>query len=74
MPLCLADRDQRRSGPRAVKTFRRVGGLLAPYRGRVILAFLLTALACLLNLPVPLLVQALVDRVVAGGRAEELPW
>jgi subfamily B ATP-binding cassette protein MsbA len=57
-----------------VKTFRRVGGLLAPHKGRVILAFVLTALACLLNLPVPLLVQAVVDRVVAGGRVAELPW
>jgi subfamily B ATP-binding cassette protein MsbA len=50
-----------------VNTLRRVGGLVAPYRGRVVLAFVLTALACLLNLPVPLLVQALVDGVVAGS-------
>jgi subfamily B ATP-binding cassette protein MsbA len=51
-----------------------MGGLLAPYRGRVALAFVLTCLACLLNLPVPLLVQALVDRVVTGGRFDTLPW
>jgi ABC-type multidrug transport system fused ATPase/permease subunit len=57
-----------------VKTVRRVGGLLAPYWGRVVLAFVLTCLACLLNLPVPVLVQALVDQVVAGGRFDVLPW
>jgi subfamily B ATP-binding cassette protein MsbA len=51
-----------------------MGGLLAPHRGRVGLAFGLTALACLLNLPIPLLVQGLVDRVVTGGRLGDLPW
>jgi ABC-type multidrug transport system fused ATPase/permease subunit len=35
----------------------------------VALAFGLAALACLLNLPAPLLVQALVDDVTAGGAA-----
>jgi ABC-type multidrug transport system fused ATPase/permease subunit len=56
-----------------VSTFRRLGGLLAPYRARVATALALTALACLLNLPVPLLVQGLVDRVVSGGRDAALP-
>jgi subfamily B ATP-binding cassette protein MsbA len=50
-----------------VKSFRHVCGLLAPYRNRVVLAFGIAALACLLNLPAPLLVQALVDDVRAGG-------
>jgi ABC-type multidrug transport system fused ATPase/permease subunit len=49
-----------------------MGGLLAPHRGRVAFAFALTALACLLNLPVPLLVQGLVDHVVGGGRPAAL--
>jgi ABC-type multidrug transport system fused ATPase/permease subunit len=36
-------------------------------------AFGLAGLACLLNLPTPLLIQALVDRVVAGKTAAGLP-
>ena len=56
-----------------MKTIRRIGGWLAPYRGRMILAMGLTALACLFNLPVPLLVQALVDRVVTQGHWGFLP-
>jgi ABC-type multidrug transport system fused ATPase/permease subunit len=56
-----------------VKTLSRIGGWLAPYWGRVILALLLTALACLFNLPVPLLVQGLIDRVVTQGRWSALP-
>src|SRR5262249_10552694 len=59
--------------PVVVSTIRRVVGFLAPYRGRVALALALTTLACLLNLPVPLLVQALGDRVVPPGRASALP-
>ena len=43
-----------------MKTIRRIGGWLAPYRGRMILAMVLTAFACLFNLPVPLLVQGLI--------------
>src|SRR5262245_48865462 len=58
---------------RIVKTTRRIIGLLAPYRWRVGLALALTALTCLLNLPVPLLIQGLVDRVVATGRLSALP-
>ena len=56
-----------------VKTLRRIGGWLAPYRGRMTLAMVLTTLACLFNLPVPLLVQALVDRVVTQNRWNALP-
>ncbi len=48
-------------------TIRRIGGWLVPYRGRMILAMVLTALACLFNLPVPLLVQGLIDHVVTQG-------
>ena len=39
----------------------------------MIVAVALTALACLCNLPVPLLVQALVDRVVTLGHWGALP-
>jgi ABC-type multidrug transport system fused ATPase/permease subunit len=39
----------------------------------MILAVVLTALACLCNLPVPLLVQAIVDRVVTLGHWGVLP-
>src|SRR3954469_14681766 len=49
-------------------TVRRLAGWLAPYRLRVGLAVGLTALACLLNLPLPLLIQGVVDDVAAGGR------
>ena len=48
-------------GPGAI---RRVLGFLRPHRGSVAVAAALTVLACLLNLPVPFLVQGLVDRVV----------
>jgi ABC-type multidrug transport system fused ATPase/permease subunit len=56
-----------------VNTLRRIGGWLTPYRGRMTLALVLTTLACLFNLPVPLLVQALVDRVVTENRWDALP-
>jgi len=56
-----------------VKTLSRIGGWLAPYRGRMVLAMVLTAAACVFNLPVPLLVQALVDRVVTQGHWGSLP-
>src|SRR4051812_36103067 len=54
-------------GAGRVNTFRRVCGMVAPYRGRVLAAFGLTALACLLNIPVPLLVQGLVDDLASNG-------
>lgn len=56
-----------------MKTLTRIGGWLAPYRGRMVVATLLTAAACLFNLPVPLLVQAMVDRVVTQGYWGALP-
>jgi ATP-binding cassette, subfamily B, bacterial MsbA len=56
-----------------VKTLSRIGGWLAPYRGRMALALTFTTLACLANLPVPLLVQDLVDRVVTQNRWNALP-
>jgi subfamily B ATP-binding cassette protein MsbA len=51
-----------------VSTARRILGWLSPYRSDAATALGLTGLACLLNLPVPLLVQGLVDQVIAGGR------
>jgi ABC-type multidrug transport system fused ATPase/permease subunit len=57
-----------------VNTLRRIGGWLSPYRGQILLALGLTALACLFNLPVPLLVQGLVDRVVTQNRWNALSF
>ncbi|MFO0889809.1 MAG: ABC transporter ATP-binding protein [Isosphaeraceae bacterium] len=54
-------------------TLSRIGGWLAPYRLSMAAAMLLTALAALCNLPVPLIVQELIDRVVTQGRWEALP-
>ncbi len=68
-----ADSTREEAGRPIVKTIRRIGGWLAPYRGRMILAMVLTALACLFNLPVPLLVQALIDHVVTQGHWDVLP-
>jgi ABC-type multidrug transport system fused ATPase/permease subunit len=56
-----------------VNTLRRIGGWLSPYRRQVFVALFLTALACLFNLPVPLLVQGLVDRIVTQNRWNALP-
>ncbi len=56
-----------------MKTLARIGVWLAPYRGRMILAMVLTAVACVFNLPVPLLVQAMIDRVATQGRWGALP-
>jgi ATP-binding cassette, subfamily B, bacterial MsbA len=56
---------------KSVRTLRRLGDLLSPYRRRIALAFGLTVLACLLNLPTPLLIQGLVDH--AGAAAAALP-
>src|SRR3954453_7227638 len=53
----------------SVTTFQRIRGLLAPYRKRLLLAFALSSAACLLNLPIPLLVQSLVDHVSLGDVA-----
>jgi ATP-binding cassette, subfamily B, bacterial MsbA len=57
-----------------MNTLDRIAGWLAPYRRSMALAFVLTTLAALFNLPVPLLVQELVDRVVTQGRWSALPW
>ena len=56
-----------------MKTIRRIGGWLAPYRGPMTLAMVLTVVACVFNLPVPLLVQGLIDRVVTRGQWDLLP-
>src|SRR5215212_440390 len=57
----------------SVSTAARIGSWLAPYRVQVALALGLTAAACALNLPVPFLVQGLIDRVVAAGEWSSLP-
>src|SRR5262245_41086804 len=54
----------------AALTLRRVAGWLTPYRSRLAGAALLTGLVCLLNLPVPLLVRALIDRATGTGLAD----
>ena len=56
-----------------MNTLRRIAGWLAPYRTSMVLALLLTTLAALCNLPVPLLVQELIDRVVTRGQWGTLP-
>ncbi len=56
-----------------MKILARIGDWLAPYRRQMTLAVVLTTLACLCNLPVPLLVQAIVDRVVTLGHWGALP-
>jgi ABC-type multidrug transport system fused ATPase/permease subunit len=56
-----------------VTTFARLQLIAAPYRSRIILACGLAALTCLLNLPIPLLVQGLVDRAAAGDGYAALP-
>jgi ABC-type multidrug transport system fused ATPase/permease subunit len=49
-------------------------GWLLPYQGRMVLALVLTTMACVFNLPVPLLVQELVDRVVTRNQWGALPF
>jgi subfamily B ATP-binding cassette protein MsbA len=56
-----------------VNTLGRIAGWLAPYRWSMALALALTTLAALPNLPVPLLVQELIDRVVTRNRWDALP-
>jgi ABC-type multidrug transport system fused ATPase/permease subunit len=53
---------------------RRIAGWLAPYRAGLALGSFFTFLACLANLPAPLLVQELIDRVVTQGHWGRLPW
>ncbi len=54
-------------------TLGRIWGWLTPYRQPMALALVLTTLAALGNLPVPLLVQELIDQVVSQGRWGALP-
>src|SRR3954454_22935156 len=65
---CAPPRTTPISRGRTLTTTRRILGWPAPSRRESAAALVLTGLACLLNLPAPLLVQRLVDRVVAGGR------
>jgi ABC-type multidrug transport system fused ATPase/permease subunit len=46
---------------------RRLLSLIAPYRAQAALALVLAALGCLLNFPLPLLIQELVDHSVTAG-------
>src|SRR5207248_10188035 len=69
---CRAPRSTAIGQP-SVNTFRRVYDLLSPYPGRVLLALGLAGLACLLNLPTPVLIQGLVVHVVAGGALSSVP-
>ena len=55
-------------------TFRRIWHWLQPYRHWVLVASLLTGLACVLNLAAPLLVQELIDQVITAGHWERLPF
>src|SRR5437763_14287935 len=48
-------------------TLRRLRGLLIPYQKRVFLALGLTASACLVGLPIPLLMQRIVDEALQTG-------
>src|SRR4051812_10521004 len=55
------------------KAMGRLFAFIAPYRWRVVLAAALTAPASLLNLPVPLLIQGLIDHAAAGGGLARMP-
>jgi subfamily B ATP-binding cassette protein MsbA len=54
-------------------TLRRIASWVAPYRRAVALASVLTGVACLVNLAVPLLVQGLVDAVVTPEGRRLIP-
>ena len=56
-----------------LSTIERVLEILRPYPFQAIVAVGLTIVACLLNLPVPFLIQGLVDTVVTGGHWSALP-
>ncbi len=56
-----------------VNTLKRLSGFVAPYQGRILLASGLAGLACLLKLPLPLLVRGLIDRAAAGEGLTALP-
>jgi subfamily B ATP-binding cassette protein MsbA len=57
-----------------LNTIRRIRGWLGPYKRWVVLASFLTTLAVAVNMQGPLIVQGLVDDVVAPGRWDKLPW
>lgn len=57
-----------------MNTIRRIRGWLGPYKRWVVLASFLTTLAVAVNMQGPLIVQGLVDDVVAPGRWDKLPW
>jgi ABC-type multidrug transport system fused ATPase/permease subunit len=56
-----------------VNTLKRLTSFVAPYQGRIVLALGLAGLACLLKLPLPLLVRGLIDRAAAGEGLAALP-
>ncbi len=51
-----------------MKIFVRMLWLLKPYKARVIIALSFTTILTLLNLPMPYIVQVLIDDVVPGGK------
>lgn len=55
-------------------TIKRIRGWLKPYGQWVGLASFLTAVAVVVNMQSPLIVQGLVDDVVAPGAWHRLPW
>lgn len=56
-----------------MNTIRRIRGWLAPYKRWVVLASFFTTLGVLVNMQGPLIVQGLVDDVVAPQRWDRLP-
>jgi subfamily B ATP-binding cassette protein MsbA len=56
-----------------MSTAARVLEVLRPYPWQVAVALSLTIAACLLNLPIPFLIQGLVDTVVTNGQWATLP-
>ena len=59
--------------PRSPSTLRNVFSLSFTFRASAGPALALTTVACLLNLPAPLLIQGLVDQVIGSGRWQILP-
>ncbi len=57
-----------------MNTLNCIGCWLQPYRARLALALLLTTLACLFNLPIPIVVQELIDRVVTKNQWSALSF
>jgi subfamily B ATP-binding cassette protein MsbA len=70
----MTDKERPREGhSAAIGTVARVLEILRPYPYQAAIAVGLTIVACLLNLPVPFLIQGLVDTVVTGGHWSALP-